>query len=81
MAVRPFYVEAEIEGRVTPVKGGPKSKHGSIHTEVFQRNQGEIDHILTIKQASVKENGKHILKTQVIDTETQEIVFEKSTNY
>ena len=42
MAVRPFYIEADIEGRKTPLAGGTARKNGEHHISIHQRDKGEI---------------------------------------
>ena len=48
MAVRNFWVEAEIDGRQTELKGGPVNKHGGLELNLYQRNNGGIDHPIKI---------------------------------
>ena len=48
MAVRNFYVEANIDGRDTLLGGGPRSKTGDMSVRLYQRNEGEIDEVLMI---------------------------------
>lgn len=48
MAVRNFYLEAEIDGRKTDLHGGPQNKKGGMKVELYQRNKGEILHVATI---------------------------------
>lgn len=43
MAVRPFYLSADVEGRRTPLAGGPARRDGSMTVEITQRNAGEIE--------------------------------------
>ena len=42
MAVRNFYVEANIDGRQTTLGGGPKSKTGEMTVRLYQRDEGVI---------------------------------------
>lgn len=42
MAVRNFYVTANIDGRTTKLKGGPASKDGGMTVTLYQRNEGDI---------------------------------------
>lgn len=41
MAVRPFYIEADIEGRKTPLAGGTARKNGEHHISIHQRETKE----------------------------------------
>lgn len=36
MAVRNFYVEADIDGRMTMLGGGPREKDGGMDTKVIE---------------------------------------------
>ena len=42
MAVRPFWIEADIEGRQTLLQGGTKRKDGSQTINLYQRSDGSI---------------------------------------
>lgn len=42
MAVRNFYVTADIDGRTTKLKGGPASKDGGMTVTLYQRSEGGI---------------------------------------
>lgn len=48
MAVRNFYVEANIDGRETTLGGGPKSKMGEMSVRLYQRDEGAITEALMI---------------------------------
>lgn len=42
MSVRPFYVEADIEGRQTMLGGGPRRSDGDMTVYIHQRDEGSI---------------------------------------
>ena len=42
MAVRNFWVETDIEGRKTVLKGGPRGKNGGMEITLKQRDEGGI---------------------------------------
>lgn len=42
MAVYPFYINTDAEGRRTPIAGGTRKKDGTMSTTVYQRDQGAI---------------------------------------
>lgn len=42
MAVRNFWIEADIDGRKTTLAGGPKGKDGNMHITIYQRSEGGI---------------------------------------
>lgn len=53
MAVRPFYIEAQIDGRKTDLCGGTKSKDGDHTISLHQRSNGEITTPFKIRQYSI----------------------------
>ena len=60
MAVRNFYVEANIDGRQTTLGGGPKSKTGEMTVRLYQRDEGAITDALMIECR--ERDGKLITK-------------------
>ena len=40
MALRNFWLEAQVDGRKTKLTGGPKNKTGGMHTKVYVRDRG-----------------------------------------
>lgn len=40
MALRNFWLEAQVDGRKTKLTGGPKNKTGGMRTKVYVRDQG-----------------------------------------
>ena len=65
MATRPFYVGVDIEGRETMLKGGPRSRYGSVHINLNQRDKGGITTPFTVDQFSQTIDGKLMLVTVV----------------
>lgn len=57
MAVRPFYINADIDGRKTPLAGGTARKNGEHHIAVYQRDQGEITIPFKIEQYTEEQDG------------------------
>ena len=41
--VRNFWLEADVDGRVSTVAGGPRGKDGGITLRIYQRSGGEED--------------------------------------
>lgn len=41
--MRPFYVKADIDGRKTPLGGGPAKNDGEMEIEIRQKNEGESE--------------------------------------
>jgi hypothetical protein len=48
MAVRNFWIDADIEGRQTILSGGPRAKDGGMEVTLYQRNDGSIEKVLRI---------------------------------
>lgn len=71
MAVRPFYINADIDGRKTPLAGGTTRKDGDHTINIYQRDKGEITIPFKVRQYSTEdlneETGKweHHLHTDV----------------
>ena len=65
MAVRNFWVEANIDGRSTKVAGGPVAKDGGMNLKLYQRDDNDIVTAFDIRCTEC--DGK--LKTQVVDYE------------
>lgn len=66
MSVRPFYIEAKIDGRKTDLSGGTRSKNGEHNISIYQRDQGDITTPFKIEQSSfIDEDGVHKLVTKV----------------
>lgn len=42
MAVRNFWIDANIDGRQTELSGGPRAKDGGMTVTLKQRNKGAI---------------------------------------
>lgn len=62
MAVRNFYVTADIDGRATKLKGGPASKDGGMSVTLYQRSEGGIVEAVEL-HCFVNKDGK--LQTNV----------------
>ena len=74
MAVRNFWIDADIDGRETMLSGGPRRKDGGMSVIIKQRDEGSITTALRI---SCKEyDGK--LLTQVYDV-NHKLLFEHET--
>lgn len=65
MAVRPFYIEAEIEGRKTNLAGGTRKKDGDHTIHIYQRNKGDITEPFRIRQYYTEMDGEPKLVTAV----------------
>ena len=74
MAVRNFWVDADIDGRETMLSGGPRAKDGGMSVIIKQRSKGDITTSLRI--LCTEHNGSLI--TQVYDV-NHKLIFEKET--
>ena len=66
MAVRNFYVYGLIDGRKTPLTGGPQSKNGGMFLKITQRDKGGIRDAALIH---CWEYEGHLITTVEIDGE------------
>ena len=64
MAVRNFYLLADIDGRATMLGGGPAAKIGGMDIDITQRRDGGI--MIAFKIRCYEENG--MLHTDVYDS-------------
>lgn len=65
MAVRPFYVSADIDGRKTLLEGGPKSGDGGTVVTIYQRDEGSITDPYKVIQRNIHEGDTHKLITEI----------------
>jgi len=42
MAVRNWWIEADIDGRQTSLEGGPRNREGGFSLRIYQRDEGSI---------------------------------------
>lgn len=67
MAVKNFYVEANIDGRATTLGGGPAAKDGEMTVCIHQRNEGCIMSNIVKVYCKVLSNGKLVTKVYCND--------------
>ena len=77
--VRPFYINADIEGRKTDLAGGTRRRDGRHSIAIYQRDEGSITTPFKIEQFSINEDGVHKLVTEVYYQ--GELIKEHITNY
>ena len=65
MAVRNFYVEADIDGRQTMLGGGPRNREGGMTVCLYQRVDGGISD--PVKIVCRERNG--VLTTEIFNPE------------
>lgn len=65
MAIRNFYIAAEIDGRSTQLTGGPAARDGGMSLVLSQRDKGRIRTALSIECDVDPITGK--LNTYVYD--------------
>lgn len=76
MSIRPFYIVSEIDGRKTPLKGGPRSKDGCMKVNIYIRDNGGIEKAYTLScypgddkdliVSVLDNNGKVVHKTKSV---------------
>lgn len=49
MALRNFWVTANIDGRETLLEGGPRAKDGGLTVKVLQRDDGEKKEVVKVR--------------------------------
>ena len=42
MAIRNFWIEADVDGYKTTLEGGPRNKNGGLEAMIYQREDGRI---------------------------------------
>lgn len=80
MAVYPFYVSTNAEGRKTRIEGGTRRKDGSMRTVITQRDKGSITTAFSIECNTQIVDGIEKLVTSVYDS-NGDLVAEKYTDY
>lgn len=60
--MRNFYMKSMIDGKRTPITGGPRSKDGGMFITLYQKEKGESVEILSVV-STVLPNGN--LKTVI----------------
>lgn len=53
--VRNFWIEAEVDGRKTPIAFGPGGKDGGFSLTVYMRNQGGVERVAGMEGACFKD--------------------------
>ena len=46
--MRNFYMKSLVDGRKTPITGGPRSKDGGMFITLYQKERGESVEILSV---------------------------------
>ena len=80
MAVYPFYIDTNADGRKTRIAGGTRRKDGSMRTVLTQRNHGSIMTAFTIECNTVIVGGKEKLVSSVYNCDG-DLVAELYTDY
>lgn len=82
MAVYPFYIDSDVYGKASHIKGGCRNKDGYQTTAILQRDKGKSKTIFTVVQTSHyhPETGEIILLCQVYNKDG-EVVAREETVY
>ena len=51
--VRNFWIEAEVDGRKTPIAFGPQGADGGFRLTICMRNKGEVEEVAQIEGADI----------------------------
>jgi len=73
MALRNFWVEADIDGRKTKLAGGPRSKDGGMSIRLYQRCDGAKRTVLDI--------DCYVTKDGDLETNISSWILEKDEKY
>ena len=79
MAVYPFYTKLNSSSRKSEVGVGAKSKNAEMHTDIMQRDRGEITTPFSIYQTTFEEDG--VLKCMTRVSYRGEVLKEHITDY
>ena len=71
MAVRNFWIEADIEGRKTTLASGPRAKGGGFTLRIYIRNKGDISLPLKV-EGIAHDDGRLELVTFLDEHATRE---------
>ena len=80
MAVYPFYISTNAEGRKSRIEGGTRRKDGSMRTVLTQRDHGTIVTAFSIECRTEIVDGVEKLVSSVYDS-NGDLVAEKYTDY
>lgn len=67
MAVRNFWIEADIDGRATMLAGGPRGKRDGMDVTIYQRDDGSIK---TAVKVFCREYGSKLITEVEVGDET-----------
>ena len=70
--VRNFWIEAEIDGRKTPIAFGPQGKDGGFHLILYMRNKGKVEAVLGLEGKVVDKNLELWIDSGEVGEEGQE---------
>ena len=70
--VRNFWVEAEVDGRKTPIAFGTQGEGDGFHLTVYMRNKGEVEAVLGLQGKVVGKNLELWIDSSEVGEEGQE---------
>jgi hypothetical protein len=65
MAIRPSWIEVDVEGRKTLIETGPRSRSGSMHIKIYVRSNGEVEKIADIDLLASQDKSRVILLADI----------------
>lgn len=70
--VRPCWISARIDGRASPLAGGPKSRNGKIRADFYLRDAGAVGLAFRLESFSGPMlDGEHVRFGVEIETRTK----------
>ena len=69
---RNFQIEAEVDGRKTPIAFGPQGKDGGFYLTVYMRNKGEVEAVLGLEGKVAGKNSELWIASSEVGEEGQE---------
>lgn len=81
--MKSFYLKADIEGRESPLTGGPRRKEAPMETILYQRDKGESIPVFRLYSFTHKDpdTGKLILTTKVFHCQEEKVLAVYTTEY
>ncbi len=68
--MRNFYVKGKVDGRKTPITGGPRNKDGGMYITFYQKEKGKSIEILSVVSTVLPSgNLKTVIRVKGVEPE------------
>jgi len=68
--MRNFYIKGKVDGRKTPIAGGPRNKDGGMVITLYQKEKGESVKILSVSSSVLPSgNLKTVIRVKGVEPE------------